>query len=143
MIAWHILLCYNETILRRDTMRKDKTGCPQEGYLTSGEVIKKYRLKNNLSRPELAKMMDLSRNTLMNWENDKSCPDTKYVRELVQILGIPFTNCSAFLPRNCLPARKMWSSPVPEAQSDKPETGEADLKQHGGSGNRRAGRFSP
>lgn len=55
----------------------------------SGEVIKKYRVKNNLSRPELAKMMDISRNTLMNWENNKSCPDTRYVRELCQILGIP------------------------------------------------------
>lgn len=86
-------------------MKKDKIGCPQEGYLTSGEVIKKYRLKNNLSRPELAKMMDLSRNTLMNWENDKSCPDTKYVRELVQILGIPLYELFG-IPSPELPSRQ-------------------------------------
>ena len=48
-------------------MTKDCTGNPPGNRLTSGEVIKKYRLKNNLSRPELAKLMDLSRNTLMNW----------------------------------------------------------------------------
>ena len=86
-------------------MRKDKTGCPQEGYLTSGEVIKKYRLKNNLSRPELAKLMDLSRNSLMNWEYDKSCPDTKYVRELVQILGIPLYELFG-IPSPELPTRQ-------------------------------------
>lgn len=86
-------------------MRKDKTGCPQGEHLTPGEVIKKYRLKNNLSRPELAKMMDLSRNTLMNWESDKSCPDTKYVRELVEILGIPLYELFC-LPTPALPTRQ-------------------------------------
>ena len=86
-------------------MTKDCTGNPPGNRLTSGEVIKKYRLKNNLSRPELAKLMDLSRNTLMNWENDKSSPDARYVRELVQILGIPLHELFG-LPSTEIPTRQ-------------------------------------
>ena len=54
-----------------------------------GSVIKKYRTDNKISQIDLASMMNTSRNTIVNWENDKSRPDVETIRELCMILGIP------------------------------------------------------
>ena len=53
-----------------------------------GEIIKKYRNENKLSQAALAEMMNTSRNTIVNWENDKSRPDICAIRELCMLLGI-------------------------------------------------------
>lgn len=54
-----------------------------------GAVICKYRKKNDLSQPELAKIMGVSRNTITNWENNRARPDVDVVRDLCCTLGIP------------------------------------------------------
>lgn len=42
-----------------------------------GKQIKKYRVEANLSQEELADKVYVSRQTISNWENDKSYPDIK------------------------------------------------------------------
>ena len=42
-----------------------------------------------MSQPELAGLMGLSRNTITNWENDKSRPEIDSIRKLCSLLGIP------------------------------------------------------
>ena len=54
-----------------------------------GSVIKKYRQQNNLSQTELADMMNASRNTVVNWENDKAKPSIEAITTLCSTLGIP------------------------------------------------------
>lgn len=54
-----------------------------------GGVIKEYRNKAGLSQNSLAEMMNTSRNTIINWETDKSRPDIDNIRELCLLLGIP------------------------------------------------------
>lgn len=54
-----------------------------------GAVLQKYRMQNEVSQPELASMLGTSRNTITNWENDKSRPDIGSIRQLVTMFGIP------------------------------------------------------
>ena len=42
-----------------------------------GKQIKKYRTEANLSQEELADKIFVSRQTISNWENDKTYPDIK------------------------------------------------------------------
>lgn len=42
-----------------------------------------------MSQPELAELLGTSRNTITNWENDRSLPTASAIRDLSQILGIP------------------------------------------------------
>lgn len=60
-----------------------------DAQLSFGEVIQKYRNINNLSQPELAGIMGVSRNTVTNWETDKSRPEIDSIRNLSTLLGIP------------------------------------------------------
>lgn len=54
-----------------------------------GAIVQKYRIKRNMSQSELASMLGTSRNTITNWETDKSLPAFFAIRELVGILEIP------------------------------------------------------
>ena len=54
-----------------------------------GAVIRKYRNKNEMSQPELAELMGVSRNTITNWENDRARPEVETIRALCSMLGIP------------------------------------------------------
>ena len=54
-----------------------------------GTVIRKYRTKNEMSQPELAELMGVSRNTITNWENDRARPEVEAIRSLCSLLGIP------------------------------------------------------
>lgn len=53
--------------------------------------LKEYRNKAGLSQNSLAEMMNTSRNTIINWETDKSRPDIDNIRELCLLLGIPLS----------------------------------------------------
>lgn len=64
-------------------------GSSSDEVLSFGAVVQKYRVKNNLSQPELAKLLGTSRNTVTNWETDKSLPSVSAIRELAKILDIP------------------------------------------------------
>lgn len=65
------------------------TNKPTEESTSFGAVICKYRKKNDLSQPELAKIMGVSRNTITNWENNRARPDVDIIRDLCCTLGIP------------------------------------------------------
>lgn len=53
-----------------------------------GERIKKYRENNNISQDELALKIFVSRQTISNWENNKSCPDIKSLSMLSNIFNV-------------------------------------------------------
>lgn len=54
-----------------------------------GSVLRKYRNQNGMSQPELAEIMGVSRNTITNWETDKSRPEIESIRSLCTMFGIP------------------------------------------------------
>ncbi len=53
------------------------------------EVLKVYRKKARLSQQELAERMNVTRNTIVNWETDKSKPDYSCIPALCSLLNIP------------------------------------------------------
>ena len=54
-------------------------------------MLKKYKLQISNNSYSLAEMMNASRNTIINWETDKSRPDIDNIRELCMLLGIPLS----------------------------------------------------
>ena len=53
-----------------------------------GEVIKAHRKKQKLSQQELADQLGVTRNTIVNWEADKSKPEFDGIPHLCTALGI-------------------------------------------------------
>lgn len=53
-----------------------------------GKQIKKYRTQNNLSQEEFAEKVFVSRQTISNWENDKSYPDIKSLVLMSEIFHV-------------------------------------------------------
>ena len=53
-----------------------------------GKQIKMYRLENKLSQEELADRINVSRQTISNWENDKSYPDINSLVLLSEVFKI-------------------------------------------------------
>lgn len=54
--------------------------------------IKKYRMEANLSQEELADKLFVSRQTISNWENDKSYPDVNSLLLISEIFQISLDN---------------------------------------------------
>lgn len=54
--------------------------------LDIGSRIKKYREKQNISQEDLALKVYVSRQTISNWETNKSYPDIKSLTILCNIL---------------------------------------------------------
>lgn len=91
-----------------------------------GSVLRKYRNKNEMSQPELAELMGISRNTVTNWENDKCRPEVDSIRTLCTMLGIPLyelfglSNDSIPSPReNVILSEYRQLSPVGQKVIDK------------------------
>lgn len=61
----------------------------REDWPGFGAVIQKYRKKAKLSQPKMAEMMDVNRNTITNWENNKNRPSLDDTKILCETLGIP------------------------------------------------------
>ena len=57
-----------------------------------GKQIKKYRQDVQLSQEELADRVYVSRQTISNWENDKSYPDVNSLVLLSEIFQISLDN---------------------------------------------------
>ena len=53
-----------------------------------GNKIKKYREQRNLSQDDLALKVFVSRQTISNWETNKSYPDIKSLSMLTNIFGV-------------------------------------------------------
>lgn len=57
-----------------------------------GKQIKKYRNEANLSQEELAEKVYVSRQTISNWENDKSYPDIKSLVLMSEVFNVSLDN---------------------------------------------------
>lgn len=57
-----------------------------------GNRIKKFREKTNLSQEELADKVYTSRQTISNWENDKTYPDVNSLKLLSNIFDVSLDN---------------------------------------------------
>ena len=53
-----------------------------------GSLIKEHRKKAKLSQKDFADMMNVTRNTVINWEADKSKPDYSLIPEVCSLLNI-------------------------------------------------------
>lgn len=53
-----------------------------------GEQIKKYRTESSLSQDELAEKLYVSRQSISNWENDKTYPDIKSLLMLSEVFSV-------------------------------------------------------
>lgn len=70
--------------------------------LKFGSVLKKHRSAAKLTMGEFAEMMHVSRNTIINWEADKSKPDYRYIPEICALLGIKLHELFGMEPENGL-----------------------------------------
>lgn len=70
--------------------------------VTFGGVLKKHRSKLNIRQWELAEMMNVTRNTVINWEADKSKPDYSLIPEICAVLGIKLHELFGMEPENGL-----------------------------------------
>lgn len=57
-----------------------------------GKQIKKYRNEMSLSQDELAEKIYVTRQTISNWENDKSYPDVNSLVLLSEVFGTSIDN---------------------------------------------------
>ena len=55
-----------------------------------GLQIKKFREQQKISQEELALKIFVSRQTISNWETNKSCPDVKSLITLSNIFNVSF-----------------------------------------------------
>ncbi|HCS93291.1 MAG TPA: XRE family transcriptional regulator [Bavariicoccus seileri] len=56
--------------------------------MTIGKQLKKARLDANLTQESLSKRINVSRQTISNWENERSYPDISSIILLSDIYGL-------------------------------------------------------
>lgn len=56
--------------------------------MTLGEKLWRLREEKGMSQDELAEKLDVSRQTISNWERDKALPDAEKLKRLCEALGI-------------------------------------------------------
>lgn len=54
---------------------------------TIGKHIRKRRKQLNLKQADIAKILNVSEDTITYWENDRSSPQTKFYPSIIQFLG--------------------------------------------------------
>ena len=62
-------------------------------------TLKAARVNANLTQQEAAKKLNISKDTLANWEKGKTFPDAEGILNIEKIYNIPYDNI-IFLPRN-------------------------------------------
>ena len=60
----------------------------QQPALQFGSILKEHRKKARISQKDFADMMHVTRNTIINWEADKSKPDYSLIPEVCTLLNI-------------------------------------------------------
>jgi transcriptional regulator with XRE-family HTH domain len=58
--------------------------------ITFGERLKILREKNNVKQEELAKMLNLSQQTISNWEKGKVEPDLNAIKKITSFFNVSF-----------------------------------------------------
>ncbi len=71
-----------------------------------GEVIKESRKKKGLKQKDLADILKISRNTVSNWEADKSKPEFDIIPRLCDVLEITIENLFGFGRESGVTARE-------------------------------------
>lgn len=66
-----------KNLLKKDVKEVSILNCVMEGIMELGEKIKSERVKRSVSQKELAEQLRVSRQTISNWENDRTIPDTE------------------------------------------------------------------
>ena len=56
--------------------------------MTLGEKIWRLRESKNISQDQLAELLDVSRQTISNWENDKVTLDAEKLKKLCEVFGV-------------------------------------------------------
>jgi len=59
------------------------------GVMTTGEIIRKARIRWGISQAELAKHLGVSQGTVWNWEHDRARPRDASKVEIARALLIP------------------------------------------------------
>ena len=72
----------------KTTSRSNIIPIKKEPSVKIGAVLKEARKNARISQKDLAEMMNVTRNTVINWEADKNKPDYDTIPELCAILGI-------------------------------------------------------
>lgn len=73
-------------IVRIEKARAEKVAAFNRA--TYGEVIRASRLKRGLSQPQLAAILNTSKNYVSNWEHGRARPDMNIIPQLCAALGI-------------------------------------------------------
>lgn len=55
---------------------------------TLGKKLKEIRKKSGLSQEQLAEIMNVSRQAITKWENDRGIPDISNIQELSKVFGV-------------------------------------------------------
>ena len=71
-----------------------------------GTLLKERRKDARLSQKDFADMMNVTRNTVINWEADKSRPDYNLIPEICTLLGIQIHELFRMTAGNGLNARE-------------------------------------
>ena len=72
------------------TQQMAQKSAPQtlQPALQFGSILKEHRKKARISQKDFADMMHVTRNTIINWEADKSKPDYSLIPEVCTLLNI-------------------------------------------------------
>ena len=70
------------------------------GYTTMGEQIKKYRKAKKISQKNLAEIMQITRNSVINWESNRYKPDINLIPKLCMVLKISPNDLFDIYPPN-------------------------------------------
>lgn len=62
-------------------------------------TLRAARANANLTQAEAAKKLNVSKDTISNWETAKSFPDALKIRDIEQVYGISYDDI-IFLPSN-------------------------------------------
>ena len=74
----------------------------KETTVMFGALLKERRKKAGIPQKEFADMMHVTRNTIVNWEADKSKPDYSYIPELCSLLNIQLNELFQMQPGESL-----------------------------------------
>ena len=82
-----------------------------------GEKIWRLREEKGLSQESLAEKLEVSRQTVSNWENDKATPDAYKLKQLCEVLGVSADGLLETGEHDCTSGEKNSELPQEDAIS--------------------------
>lgn len=59
-------------------------------------TLKACRVNKNLTQVEASKLIGVTKETLSNWEQEKSYPSIKHIEKLLDVYGVAFDDVNFF-----------------------------------------------